>query len=152
MSDDKIEGVWKRARPSILHTRDYSTPEFYCNVPAGMPLEEMFRPDFWAHVAKLLLPHSTIIVDWDDRSRRVELFVYDVSRNAASVVVLHDHDIQGQIIARSADDTQYTVKWGGPTHKFRVIRDKDGAVMKSDLQTKDAAERWVKNTLQATAA
>src|SRR5690349_16586133 len=68
-------------------------------VEAGIPFEDVLKPEFWAHIASKMYnpPHRTgwgdrIEVYPDDMTYYAELFVHDAGPNWAKVSVLQKHD------------------------------------------------------------
>lgn len=147
MSEDKTP-VRKLSGPrmkeeSFVRTIYVATPEH------GVVLEDLERPEFWAHVAEQLKPGDLIHVYPEDGSFWAELLVQSTSRVAAKVFVLRKHELSAADLPE--EDADFEIKWAGPTAKFRVIRKSDGEVMKEGMG-KDEAQAYLQSHIKAMAA
>lgn len=135
---------WMRARPNVLREEAHYVVTWHHTVPADMPFEEMLKPDFWTHVARNLRPHHRIVVDCEDGSWTATLFVRAAGRLSASVAVL-SRTVFEDAPALPAAETGYTVSWGGPSQKHRVVRKSDSEIVRHGFDTKEQAAAWIKN-------
>lgn len=122
---------------------EYANAIYCVTAEVGTPLTDLLKPDYWAHMAVLLRPYDKIFARVDDEAWYAELLVVSCSRNHAVMKLLlktdlHDAPKQGDTEETFAD---YRAEWGGPAHKFRVVRVKDGAVLKHGMVTKGEAVR-----------
>jgi hypothetical protein len=122
-----------------------ATPE------AGVALDSLLDPAYWAHVAKRLKPWDWIEVRAEDGAYWALLLVIDASATSAKVQVLHRVELQA-VKPEDAPAAPFKADWGGPTHKHRVLRLSDKQVMKTGFATKDEAEQWIKSHMRAMAA
>lgn len=145
---------WARAKPTVLRPESHYIQRLRHIVPPEVPFEAVLRPEFWAHVAPKLRPQDEIVVSTEDGSWRAELVVRWVRRLAVGVSPLHYKDFAEEEAAQPAEarDSGFDVEWGGPSHKWRVVRKSDRAVVKKSLETQAQAEQWVKNHQVAQAA
>ncbi len=145
----------KNIPPRRLKTIEHCFTTWFHTVNPETDLKEVLAPEFWAHVAAHLNPHDRIVVDWEDASRTVTLFVRATTRQAAAVAVQSDLQLDDATsIATSADNLEdvYAVKWGGPSAKYRVIRVSDDAVLKQNFPDKISAWNWARHNRTVTAA
>jgi hypothetical protein len=84
-------------------------------------------PAYWAHVAGKLAAGDLIQVHAQDRSFYAELYVVAVRAKAAVVHALRHEELPE--IDEAAAASPYRVEWGGPHHKWRVVRASDGSVV-----------------------
>lgn len=105
----------------------------------GTTLDQVLKPEAWAHVAKLLKAGDKIEVRSADGEWFAELYVRSVTETDAHVVVLQSYKFSGEKPA----PTEVDVKFRGDK-KWSVIRKADKAVLTEGLETKGAAEDWAK--------
>lgn len=114
----------------------------------GVTLEDLLKPEAWAHVAKSLKPGARIEVFPPDGSFYAELLVRSADANSADVFPLFRVDF-----SEAAEDApasqEYELKFAGAA-KWRVLRKIDGAVMVEGL-TKPEAEAWLTKRVEALA-
>lgn len=105
--------------------------------PAGVTLEDVLKPEYWAHVARVLRPLAKICIFPEDGSWEAELRVRDAGDRWANVSLIR-HQPWG---AKSdiAADGRFRIEWAGPHHKYRILRLADQTVMESGFTTKEAA-------------
>ena len=145
---------WSRARPTVLRPEEYTIQRYRHTVPPETTLEAMACPGFWAHVARGLKPQDEIVVSAEDGTWRAELVVRWVHRVAAGVSVLSYKNFAEEEAGAPPEDAEspFSIGWGGPVHKWRVVRKSDGEVMRKGFDTREQAGQWVKNHQAAQAA
>lgn len=132
----------KQAQESALQPQDFARSVYCLSVDRGVSLEEVLKPDFWAHVAYRLKPSDRIDVYTEDSSYYAELLVVGTNRTNASVVVIHKIDLAKSVrtIGVPVDSaSQYEVVWGTPATKYQVIRKADGFVFSNGHADANAA-------------
>lgn len=120
-------------------------------VPSETTIADLERAEFWVHVAKRLRRQSKIDVLWEDESRYAELIVLSSGTGFAKVKTLRTVEFD------AADENNapldgFSVKWGGPHDKFRVVRNSDNLVMRKDFVKKSDAEAWARGHQAVVAA
>lgn len=106
----------------------------------GTTLNDMLSPDYWAHVAKTLKAGDRIEVRPPEGEWFAELYVRSTSDTAVNVVVLQKFEFGTE--TKSAP-VEAEVKFRGDK-KWSVIRKGDKSVLIEGLETKSAAEDWLK--------
>lgn len=111
--------------------------------PHGETLESALNPAWWAGVASQFKMWDRIELRAEDGSWFAELVVVAASRLAvdARVIGHTEFDAQPTVVAPSDPDalpSGYDVNFGGPVHKYRVVRKADGEVMAHGMSKKDA--------------
>lgn len=129
---------------------EFTFPQVSYIPEAGTPLEHLLRPEYWANIKKL---HAgcRIWVFAEDESFWAELLVRKVGQGYAKVQVLRD----GKLEQPSADPKLtdgYDIEYRGPIVKHRVVRKKDGAVLKQGLDTFEDAVAWLRDHKRMLAA
>ena len=112
---------------------------------AGTTIDDLTKPDFWSHISAKLQPDDQIWVTPEDRPFVAHLLVLDATPIGARMQVLAYHEID-PVEALASDE--FDVKWGGPKHKWRVLRKSDSAVVQHGFASRAAAHKHV-NTLIA---
>lgn len=112
--------------------------------PADTSFEDLLKREYWAHIARKLVPDAEIIVKPESRDYWAHLIVNAVGPNWASVEVLKYKERGGdETAAHRSDD--FVVKWVSPADgvKFCVIRKSDNErVSQGHLKEADAW-RWL---------
>jgi hypothetical protein len=127
------EGNFKQA--------EFKRNVFRVELPYGLPFEDMLRPEYWAHVSRLLNREGGDIIEVfaADKSIYAELLVLAASKIDAKVVVLrliHLDDLE----RASVDTSEFKVQWRGPDGRFAVIRLSDKQVVSPKGGFSDKAE------------
>ncbi|WP_420961055.1 hypothetical protein [Brucella sp. IR073] len=123
--------------------------------PHGVTLEDALKPDFWAHVAYQIKARDKIELWAEDETWYAELIVYKAGRLAiyceCIFIVTFSKEAKKPSKAKNEDGEEvvpgYYVGWGGPVHKWRVVRKSDGEVM-SHGHNKDDAIEWAREHVQ----
>jgi hypothetical protein len=141
-----------------LQAAQFQPAEFarqvYQAVPShGTTIDDMLKPEYWAHIATKLRPTYRIEVNAEDGSFFAELIVRDAGRTWAKVALLrHKTFDDGADILGESPAPDYVINFRvGPT-KWRVQRKSDGEVLRSGFISKPEAEAWAKTHTQAMAA
>lgn len=104
--------------------------------------KDCFNPAYWSINALKASRDDIIHVRTEDQRFYAELYVVDANRQGLSVIELAYYDLQKAVPAL-ADDTEYFVKWRGPTHRWCVVRKSDNAVMQTLIASKLEAITWI---------
>ena len=120
---------------------------------AGVPLDSVRRPAFWAHCAGKFKLYDRIECRAQDNRWVADLMVNSVGKLEAGVWVLWYVDLEAQAIDRQAEATpvasgDYTISFA-PKHAWRVIRNSDKAVIHKDEPNEAAAKAWLEAHLEA---
>lgn len=115
----------------------------WCEPEMGTTLEEMLHPGYWAHYAPRLRPGDLIEVYPESKAWYATLLVQWTNRTAANVAPLWVADLTPATETIGTDPTEFKIKWGGPHHKFRVVRQFDNEVVKFGFLSKEDAEAWI---------
>lgn len=113
-------------------------------------IEDVLKPEFFAHVARALRPFAKISVLADDGTWYAELLVKSAGSNWANVVPLQIVDLRGVAAAVVPADA-YAVGFGGPHHKWRVIRNSDSELVSKGHESEALAKAWLVDHLKALA-
>lgn len=108
---------------------------YFAAPEAGTHPDALLDPAYWTHVARKLRPLYRIEAVCEDGSWVQELIVLHVRDNEARVARLSKVHLDVVDPDKMESDV-YEVKWSGPVDKFRVMRKKDGAIIKGGFSTK----------------
>lgn len=130
----------------------YARSHWFVIAEYGTTLEDIKKPEYWAHVAKSLKPCDEITVISEDMTFKVNLDVLEASRLWARVFVTDfiEYTSVGEMPDTPSPD--YKIKYAGPHNKYQVVRLSDSSVVKETFADEDQARLWLKDYVRATAA
>jgi len=134
--------------PNGLSVAEYKRRQWFCEAADGVLLEDVMKPEFWAHVASKMTPFDRIEVVSVDGTWAADLMVIATGRTAAKVVSLHQYSFVGGYADMSRVNTTHEVKHRGP-RRWSIIRIADSAVVKEDIATREDADRILADYLKA---
>lgn len=105
--------------------------------PAAATIDDVCQPSFWLHSAAKLRRMDIIEVLPEDEAWYAELLVIRIGIGTAKVKVLN-HAVIDEVGEEPADFTT-EISWGGPAHKYRVVRKSDKHVISYGHESKAAA-------------
>jgi len=107
-------------------------------------VEDLLRPEYWAHIAPRFTSGDMIEAVWEDSSRYAQLYVLRAELDLVSVALLYKVDLAKTPSTRDFSEEEfYEVKWKGPLHKFTVVRKSDGKELAKEFKTKHEAEEFI---------
>lgn len=123
----------------------YWRNEWAINPEYGVTVDDMLKPDFWAHVAQKLRPWDKIEARAEDGAYFVEFVVLDAAKTWAKVALVNTPTVFKENVGPSdiSIDDKYIAQWKGPQRKWIVVRKVDKASLKEELATKSDAIRWI---------
>jgi hypothetical protein len=135
-----------------LHPARFAEAAQSRNVWAATPThdtkyEDLFAPEYWAHIAVRARPGDFIEVFAEDGSYWAQLIVLSAGRQALSVAEIQRRDLQrGNALPEAGSGV--IVEWKGPHLKYCVLRTKDNERVsekhESRLQAENAAAEYLK--------
>jgi hypothetical protein len=125
------------------------TPEY------GTKIEDVLKPEYWAHVASKLKPRCRIEVLAEDNSYFAELLVITCGKTFASVTVLRYIDLSGKVPKpeTASDKTEGLDEFNTADHyvdyvtgqsRGRVIQRSSKNVVKEGFASKKDAAVWMR--------
>lgn len=125
------------------------TQDWEVVVETGTTVDDMLKPEFWAHVAKQLRQYSKIKVLPDDGSYYAELLVQSAGNVWAKCVVLHHVEFTARQPS-AAEAPSHTIEYAGPHHKWRVVSNAgDRPVVSKEHASREDAALWLNDHLKA---
>ncbi len=107
-------------------------------------LEDLLKEEATQHIANMLKIGDLIEACTADQAWFAVLMVKDAGRNFARFHVVQFAELVPTVpVGDPEKDSDYTVSWGGPHQKHRVIRKADGAVLKDGFSDKRSALAWI---------
>ncbi len=114
-------------------------------MPREDQLADLLENDYWGHVQARFNINDRIEVNPDDGSFYAELMVRSTTFGYVVTAVINFVEFDGPVSSLTVPE-EYLIKFDGPYLKWLVKRfDK---VMVEKLETKDLAQKWLKNHLR----
>lgn len=139
MTDTKLNAFMS---PSQFREYAHVNRLWRCNPEVATSFEDLFRPEYWAHVAATVLAGDRIEALAEDMSYFAELLVVDASRNWVKVKLLRKVELTEEEAEPLVVDEEYEVKWRG-NRRWSVVRRVDGAVLQENLASKAEGYAWL---------
>lgn len=118
---------------------------------AGTPYKELFSPVYWDVHGWKFQPGDMIRVEPDEGHYTADLRVLSTGAGGTRVAEYYKKEWDADAAPDVLSDT-YEVAWGGPHHKWRVMRKTDGQVESHGFEDEAAANRWLADNLKALVA
>ncbi len=131
---------------------EQSFSQFHAKPEAGVPLEQVLRPEFWAHVSAQFKPLALIHVNAADGSYYALLQVRSCSRIEAVCEVLLQKEFGPVTRLAQTEGKEFVTRWGSPAVGWQVIRAADKQVVKDGFMDEATAQHWLDEHLKALAA
>lgn len=148
-----MSAVMQEERNLALHANRFKTAEYVRQLyrivpPEGHTMDDIVKPDYWAHVAPKLRIGDHIEVFPDDQSFWADLLVISAHRLSAVVQVLQYVEIDANRVTEFP--TGYNVEWKGPQHKFSILKgtSEDFVYVKDGFETKQEAQKALDDYLR----
>lgn len=148
---DKPERFTPASESRFMTSVEFKAPQVWYCPEHGTPLAHLLRPEYWASLSRKLPVNAHIHVDAEDGSYYAELKVLKVGQGYAVVMPLRHIEISADVRTPEVEDG-YEIQWRGQIVKHRVVRKKDGHVLKQGLDTADDAAAWLRDHKKALAA
>ena len=130
---------------SILQNRltqaEFSRTVWTAQPEPGVTLDDIVRPDYWAHVAKTIKKGDRIEITSPDGSWFAELLVRATTGASVQVFVMRKLDFPDS----QPTELLYDVKHRG-AGGWSVIRKSDKTVMFEKGETREDAEKWIRTS------
>ena len=147
-----MEAVKKDSHRMISPTRvalaEYDRQDWVATAEVGTTKEEVLDPAYWAHLAAKMKPYDKIEVRVDDGEWMMELVVLACDRTWAKVHMLHFYQLAK--VETKNMSTKHDPVWKGPHLKWCVIRNSDQTIVQEKLDSREAANVWIKEHEKVT--
>lgn len=136
-----------------LKSAEYARSTHVAVAPLGASLEDALKPEFWSHVAAKARRWDRIELRAEDDTWWADLLVYRAERLALHVRVISRLNLVGATKGTKEPELPkgYDVQWGGPVHKFRVIRTADSEILAHGMTKEDAIAWAIEDAKQKAA-
>lgn len=139
----------KQLLPGMIQQAEQVCNRWRITITNDTSSEDVVKPVFWGHIAKMLRSGDIVEVVSEDQTRFMELMVLWSRRTEACVAVLRD-----QVLKRAAKVEEivgdYQIVFRGQRAKYGVMRGKD--VVKDGFETEDLAKEFLSVHLKNLAA
>lgn len=146
-----------------IRLAEFSRQTHVAVAPAGAKLDDILTPDFWVHVQSTIRAWDRIELRAEDGSWFADLVVTQ-SGMAFKVRPLTVINKDGKVLTLSTPQEVgttsnalrapkgYVIDYGGPLHRYRVVRKSDGEVLHYGMD-EDEAIRWaIRHAAEQTGA
>ncbi len=134
-----------RLTPDRIKGAEFARVVYAITPAAGTEVEHLFKPEYWAHVANKLQPHSRIEAISEENTWFAELLVISSGPSWAKVRLLRYAQLEDTFVGETTSENLYEVTWGGVKARFRVVRKSDKVVIKEGFTTKIEAHKWMQD-------
>ncbi len=150
MSDEVREKIYKISEVD-MQPMESAQAFFMVYAPEGTPKDAPQKAEFWTHVARKLSPLCEVKIITKDGAWYARYLVLFVEGSNVQVKELEFHELDNtdELASESGD---FEVTWGGPAHKFRVMRKSDKEVMRAGFANRSEAALWMHRNLAKAAA
>lgn len=128
--------------PSRMKLAEQERQDWIANAEYGVTLDDILKPEYWSHMAQLMTAGDHIEIRAEDMAWVAEVYVYQVGRNWAKVV-LWKHLQLTEDLEEPKELAAFKVMWRGPQHKFAVIRLSDNTPIREEFVSKEEATAWM---------
>ena len=129
-------------QPLNIYAPGYPWREHHIKAPADAKLEDILKPETWAHVASRLTPLDTIVVKAETGLFAAAFHVVSAKTDGATVFPLWVADMSAGSAGATVKPKSKIVVEFVTAHKWRLVRDKDvlayGFASKEDAEAKVA--------------
>lgn len=116
----------------------------------GTSIEEVMRPEYTVNIAAQLKRWDVIEIRPDDETYYAELLVKTAERTGATFWLIQFVELATKASEPAAGEP-FTIGWGGPHQKHRVIRKADNEVLKHGFSSAEDARAWAVEHAKALA-
>jgi len=120
---------------------EYEHNNWVATVESGASLEEVLKPEYWAHIAREMRPFDHVEARAEDGAWWAHLLVTSCDTMWAKCHVLLHVELEDSMMEGSEPDDGLKVEWGNLHTKYRIIRKSDRAVLQDGFATRDDALR-----------
>ncbi len=127
--------------PARCKLREYANNDHVVTVEPGTTIEDVLRPQFWAHYAQNFRPYDEVTVRTDDGIWYAKLLILSSGRTWAKAKLLSNVNLTTADVdlTDNAEFDGYEIKWRGPHCKFSVIQKSDHSVLQEGFDKKTEA-------------
>lgn len=137
---------------SAFALSEHAFNQYSAKPEAGVSMEDILEPSYWAHVAVKLKPLDIIHVNAMDGSYYALLQVRSASRIEAVCEVLMHREFKPLTRLAQSEGKEYFARFSSPAAGWQVLRASDKQVIKEGFDNERAALQWLDGHLKALAA
>lgn len=132
-----LASEWKARESGVFFNTHEVVP------PAGTPLEDLLRPEFFSNVSQKLKAGDTVLALPRDASWYAELIVWDAGRNWAQVSVRFAQ-ARPMFEGVAGVDDEFEIR-RDPIDGIMVVRRATGTKLKSNFANHSDAQSWIRD-------
>lgn len=129
--------------PSRFTGYEFKNKVYKVDLPKDHLIEDIIKPEYWAHVARYLQPSDEIIAVCEANTYRLHLFVVNSGSTFVKVQVIAFTELSKEFDVPVEADTNYIIEHCGNFHKWRVRRKSDNEVLVSQLRDRSDAVKYL---------
>ncbi len=137
--------------PSKFREASFANRQWCCTPEAGVSIEEILKPEYWAHVSAKMITGDTIRAIPEDMAFFLELLVIDTSKQWAKVKEIHRVLLTAEEASPIEEDIDFEVKFRG-ARRWSVVRKSNNAVEAENMASKADAFAWISEYAKKMAA
>lgn len=137
--------------PSRFQQAEHARTVWRVVAEEGTTIEDVLKPQFWAHVAHTMARFDRIEVLADDETWFLDLIIRDCGRGFAKVAILAKTEFEASV-EKATSIEGFEIAWKGPKRRWSVIREEGRAPIKDNFPGKAQALAWVQEFVQAGGA
>ena len=150
MENGKTQG--KRGHVTKLHFGRlkevvHARRELFAEIPANTSIEDIMKPEYWAHYSRELKALDIIEAFCDDGTWECSLRVMYVSPSEVKVALRSKVMYDAEEVETTETDT-HEIRWKGPVAKYAIVRRDNNEVVESKLYPKSEAAAALRRHLQ----
>ena len=128
-----------------LKLAEHTQRHFSVTVEQGVTKEDILNPHFWTHVSAKMQPYDIVTVRTDDGAWWAQVLVLTAARTYAKTAMINFVALTSGDVSMSEDFRLegHKVTWRGPQNKWTVVREKDGAVVKEKIESRNEGAKWL---------
>ena len=141
-----------RASPHSVRSAEQAYHSYCYDVPHGHSIEDVLRPEYWANEAKKFLNFDIIVLRAEDMSFWAKALVVGKSEKSIKLRMIDFQDLKEQVVEFTTEAlSDYEITFRG-LKGHSVVRKSDKGVIADGFDTKEAAEKALKEHLKAVGA
>lgn len=128
--------------PGRMKASEFANTNYTVVVENDTTFEDIQKIEFWSTHAYKMRNLDRVTIVPDDTTWLADALVLQAGKNWARVRILNSYRLDAEKSGTETDP--HYVEWKGPHRKWEVIRRQDGEVIKSELQSREDAQLYMR--------
>lgn len=120
---------------------EHARQELCANIPAGVTLKEVLKPEFWKHYVQVITPNTILECMAEDGQWEASLKVMYVGETGVDTAVRWEQSYD--VKERDSVSATHYIKWISPPKKYGVIHKDSGTVVQDGFYPKARAQKFL---------